>query len=785
MREQRYKNENFTQSPDGNKQRYFLLTIVIILALLAILLKTTILQIRGRQWDPVSLTSGEGGRMTVKGPRGDIVDQDGRTLAYSLESNHLYLAPTSVSDRELNKELLAIAQLLRDYGVEALPDLEEYFDLSQESKDSEEENDLHFVFKKELDEIARWQQDKNLFNLSPETSTLAPRYKVKLKPQNFYDYLLYDLFAIEDKAAGGNLYYTQREAWDIMRLRYLIFVNNWTYQQGEPVKLAENIPEKLKNILSEQKTVYPGVLIKQESERRYTEDSRFFSHILGYVGKISPYEYENLKAEGYGINDITGKAGVEFTAERYLQGKPGSKAYGTWYKKEGEWQYLQGEGGIPASPGASLRLTQSLDVQKVLYASLYDIVQTVREKEIGSATSASAVMMDIKNGRVLAMGSIPSFQPNDFIAPPEDTEARERAVRDLQDTKHKPMQNRCISEIYAPGSTFKGITGQTGILEGVINRVNNRYECKGKETIGYKNWVCYGEPIYGHGMISLEEALGYSCNLYFFKLGLDTGIEAISRHCKELGLGEYSEIDLPGEAKGIRPSPEVKSQTRLTPSDQEWYPADTCQTSIGQFDNAYTLLQMVRAIGGTVSNKLVTPHVIYEIKGADGTIMRPEQVRVKDLGMPAEAVDMVREAMGQQKYYEIFNNTNRNFVDYPVNVGAKTGTAEFGYNEDFANAVFICYAPVEDPEVAICCFVEKGGKGDISSNIARDLLDAYFGFEPRPEIKTRLAELETDPEKFLLIDERADWKPEDEEKDKDENKKEDIEETEDNPEDTD
>lgn len=746
------RNKRFTLN------RYSLIAMAVIVALVAIFIRTTNIQLEGRKQVPVSFSEGKGSRMTIQAPRGDIVDRNGKTLAYSESRDQLYLANAGLNDLELNRQLLEIDKLLEAHGVEAERDLLEYFDLSSGSKESFPDGDLVFVFKKDLDEIAAWQQNRDLFNLSPEHANVNNRYKVKLDPEQFFDYLLYDLFNIENRQSGGNTYYTRAEAWKIMTLRYQIYKNNWTFLQGEPILIADNIPENIRDLAIEQKAKFPGLLTKTTHTRRYTDDSRYFSHVLGYVGSISASEYENLRDFGYQLNDITGKGGVEYTAERYLHGENGSMPYGTWYRDQDGYHYVEGGGELEAKPGATVRLAQDTYIQKVLYASLYDTIMNVRERELGAGDSASAVMLDIKTGQVLAMGSIPSFQPSDFLEVSRDTEAAERAVNDLLDTKHKPLQNRAISEIYAPGSTFKAFTSLTGVMEKVIDEESNRYECRGKENIGYKNWVCYGEPDRGHGWISLSEALVYSCNLYFFKLGLDIGIDALSDYAEQLGLGEYTGIDLPGEARGIRPSPELKAQTRLTPGDQEWYPADTCQTSIGQFDNAYTILQLARATAGTVSNKLVTPHAIIDIHDADGLLIRPEQISIKNLGFDQEAIDMVSAGMAQLKYYGKSTFTNRNFVDYPINVGAKTGTAEVGYNENLlTNAVFICYAPVEDPEVAIACIVEGGGLGDISSNIARDLLDAYYGFEHRPELIERLDELEVDPEEFLLIHERAQW----------------------------
>lgn len=729
--------------------RFLLIAVLIIFACLIIFIRTGSLQLGGQEWENVELTRGVGSDMTIQAPRGDIVDSKGRPLAYTESSDSLYLAYSAMKNKELNKLLLDISELLNQYGIKPVSRLDNYFGFSEFASGDNAER--KFVFKKDLDVISAWQQNKDLFNLLPSDSRKSARYKVKLDPADFYDYLLYDAFDIEDRRAKGNLFYSKEEAWQIMRLRYQILENNWTFVQGEPVKLAENIPADLKAKFIEQNQYYKGAVIKPESRRRYTDESRYFSHIIGYVGAISNAEYEGLKSFGYGLNDITGKGGVEYTAERYLHGKNGKVPYGSWIAgDEGKDSYEEGAQGLQPVPGATVQLAQDIETQKILYASLYDTVEYARQKKLGKGSSAAAVMLDLKTGKVLAMGSIPSFMPVDFMSAAYDPKAEERVVNDLKDNENKPMQNRCISEIYAPGSTFKPFSAAAAIMTGVITPEKNRYECKGKENIGYKNWVCFGEPIHGHGFINLTEGLVYSCNLYFFKMALDTGIEAISTWAKNFGLGEYSGIDLPGEAKGIRPSPELKAQTRMTAEDQEWYPADTCQTSIGQFDNAYTLIQLVRAVGAVCSNRLVTPHVIHEIRSADGTLIRPEQVDVRNAGLNETCLKMIRDGMRELKYYVKSNHTNRNFADYPVDVSAKTGTAEVGYGDDlWTNALFVCFAPTDNPEVAIACIVEQGGKGDVSSNIARDLLDAYYGFEPREAIQKRLKEMDEDPYRFF------------------------------------
>lgn len=743
-------------TPQTQSLRYRLLAAILVLALLLILLRTLSFQLRSQPWDQVGLSSGESRTMQIRAPRGDILDAEGRTLACSVWQDALYLASTGLDDVALNAELLDIATVLEGEGIRPQSKLEDYFAPSRASFSAAPDGPYTYVFKKEMSRIRAWQEDENLFALAAADEGLAARYTVRETPEDFYDYLLYEKFAIERRDAGGNRRYSEREAWEIMRLRYQLLEFNWTFQRGEPVKLADQLSESLKSLFLEQNLRFRGALIKRESSRRYTEDSRYFSHVLGYVGAISAGEYASLKNFGYQLNDITGKAGVEYSAERYLHGQNGTLSYGSWQADaDGEDRYLNGEALAQAKAGDQVRLSLRLEYQKVLYASLYDTIRYVRERDLGNGSSAAAVMLDLHTGRILAMGSVPSYISMDFANAAFDPMAAARSQNALSDTEHKPMQNRTISEIYAPASTFKTITATAALENQVIDQEENSYWCKGKENIGFKDWVCYSQPEHGHGYISLSEALMYSCNLYFFKLGLDTGIEAISAMARKLGLGEYTGIDLPGEAKGIRPSPEVKAATRSLASDQEWYPADTCQTAIGQFDNAYTMLQLVRAIGGIASNKLFSPHVILDIRADDGSLVRGEEIHYEDLGLADLTRKMVRDGMNQLKYYSMSNHTMSNFSVYPVEVAAKTGTAEVGLANDKINATFVCFAPSDgsEPDVAVACIVESGGKGDINSNIARDLLDVYYGFAPRPEISKLLTELEADPDRFFLLDE--------------------------------
>lgn len=711
--------------------RYAIIGIFIIIMLLIILVRTSILQLSSTQVNQIPETVGNRAQMTVQAPRGDIVDINGETLAYSITRPMLYLSNAGLSNRALNEMLLELSELMINNGVTLPDNLTQYFDLSLESKNNPSNNNMEFVFKKDISEIERWQQNNDLFGLKLEEDTNDPTQRVKTNPNDFYQYLLYDKFQIEDIKAAGDTIYTMEEAFKIMQLRYLILENNWQFLQGEAISIGGPVNQTIVNTINEQNQKYAGVLIADTSQRQYTEDSLLFSHVLGYIGNISEQEYQQLKNLSYNFNDVVGKSGVELYAERYLHGVPGSIPYGYWQRNtDNELEYVKGGGGISPQVGNKVRLTLNRSMQETTLQALSNNIERIKEKQDVKPNASSAVMMNVKTGAIISMASVPYYNPQDFSLAQYDDAAEERVREYFSDNEAKPMLNRAISEIYAPASTFKTISSIAAIENGVITPEDQVYLCNGTEEIGYRVWQCYSRPEDGHGALTLHDAMVTSCNLYFFKMGLDTGIEALSETYKKFGMGEYTNIDLPGEVKGIRPSPELKRQTQALPEDQIWFPADTAQSTIGQSFNAYTLVQLARGIGGVATGQLVQPHVIKEISNENGEIIKPEVIDVKDLNISETAISMVRDAM-EGLARNPGSRTYEAFHDFPVSVAMKTGTAEVqnSSSENIQiNAMFVCYAPADDPEVVFAGVVENADIESGLPDVARQMLDEYFGF---------------------------------------------------------
>lgn len=718
--------------------RTALVLAVIVLSLFAILIRTSVLMLGDSHASTVSLTSGNVTQISLAAPRGDIVAADGTVIATSEKSTTLWLVQPDLSTTQLNQQLLGISNLLAEHEISSESSLGSYFGPPETDNGSQSE-EISFVFKQSADKILRWQQNKDLFNMVLPEDARTRRQRSRLvqeDPNEFFNWLLYDYFEIEDRDAGSSRLYSDREAYQIMELRYLILENNWLWTQRNPIRLARNVNDNVVAEIEGQNQRYLGVLSTDEWNRVYTPYASIMPHVLGYVGRINSNQYDVLSSQGYGSSDIIGQTGVESSAERYLRGKNGIRTFDKWTGENEESYYYPGSYGVMPESGNKAVLTIRSDLQQVAQEALQKNINDLRAGVLSGtkyeAPEGAVVVFNVKTGAILAMVSLPDFEPIDFLMQSIDPGAAARVQGYLQDNEGKPLLNRAIGENYAPGSTFKVVTGIAGLESGTITPADNHYTCLGHEEIAQLWWRCFSSPVYGHGNIPLTKALTESCNLYFFKMGIDTGIDNISAWAKKLGYGEISGIDLPGETSGIRPSRELKSLLRTEPADKQWFPADTAQTSIGQFDNSYTALQMVRGLAGIVSGTLQTPHVTADIIAEDGSIVREEQIISEDLGLAQSHINLIRQGM-YDSTQRSSGYTSQFFRDFPVKVGVKTGTAEEGVSGSNyrINSVFTAFAPVDDPEIAIAHVVRDASYGDLSAEISYRIMCEYFGVEPK------------------------------------------------------
>ena len=711
--------------------RFFDLGLIFTVFGVIIFFMTTALQFSDYQ-NTISVASkGVPRQITVNAPRGDIYDRNGILLASSTSYNVIYIADADLSDEDLNKECLELSYLFDEYNCTTVSALDEYM-LVHPGEHST------YEFVKEEDDIKLWQTDANLFALEDFVQGIIVTYSdkyVKTDPEVFFLYLR-RLFKVDTS-------YSVEEAYRIIKMRYQIFKDNWMFQKGNPVQIASDCPDDLIALLNEQNYHYVGIVTGKEYARTYSPWALYSCHVLGYVGQISQESYAQLQDFGYTSNDMVGKSGVEAQMERYLHGNSGTSAYNIWTPEETDGAFFPSQYGTPAVPGATVNLTIDSKLQEVGTTALKDYIaeasKAAARKGYKSASSGAFVMMDVNTGAVLAMGSYPNYDPNDFIlANYNDPQAMEQVKYYLGIDEYEeitaqdlPLWNRAIMSMYAPGSTFKPITALAALEENVITPKHNSIECESPIDIGGWIFKCLEYPYSGHGILSLDSAMATSCNIYFMKLGVETGIDYISRMALKFGLGVKTGIDIPGEISGVVASRETKRLLHESEYDRTWFPANTAQSSIGQFDNCFTILQLCRYTSGVATNKLVTPYVIDNVVAADGSILYKGGGEAVDIGIKDENIKAVRKAMrcvvtGTSSWA---STAQRQFRDFPVEVVCKTGTAETGYEEkrkEYSNGLFICYAPKDDPQVAIALVVEKGEWGSYTIVIAKKLLAAYF-----------------------------------------------------------
>lgn len=448
-----------------------------------------------------------------------------------------------------------------------------------------------------------------------------------------------------------------------------------------------------------------GVEINTVTYREY--HTKYAAHLLGYIGPIYAEEADHYKELGYSMNSYVGKDGVEQAFEEYLHGENGSKTV-----------TIDEDGNIidevineAAQPGSNVYLTIDIDMQEVAERSLENCILNLRsqdEDESGSdARGGSVVVMDIDSFDILACVSYPTY----------DIETFNQNFTELSQDEYSPLLNRALQAAYAPGSTYKMVTAAAAIDYGVISP-DETIECTGV----YRRWDDY-QPVCNyftntgmvHGNLDVMHAIAMSCNIYFYEVGYRVGLRAQMDTAASFGLGQSTGVEL-GETVGTLAGDE---------SRYEWYAADSASGAIGQSGNAFTPLQMCTyactlANGGTRYNASLLSRVVssdykFEYETAAKTVLSTAK-------MSSTAHTAIIEGM---KLTSSEGTGATVFGNYDVEVCSKTGTVTHGgLGSDHAS--FLCFAPADDPQIAVFVYVENGGRGGTIGVVARDILDYYF-----------------------------------------------------------
>lgn len=500
-------------------------------------------------------------------------------------------------------------------------------------------------------------------------------------------------------------------------LRYCVGMDNYV--------LAKDVSADL--LAAAMELGIPGVSADAVTVREY--NTKYAAHILGFIGPIYAEELEKYTALGYSMDALVGKDGLERAFEEYLHGENGKKV--TVIDEDGnilESYYSK----VPVA-GNNVSLTIDIALQAAAEEALEQTILDLRENGVGlkkegkDAVGGAVTAVEIKTGDVLVSASYPSYDITTF----------NKYYNELLAAEGNPLKNRALTESYNPGSIYKMVTSIAAMDEDKAScwreitdlGVYTYYADQGY-TCNCHIWTSQGTT---HGTINLMEALSCSCNYYFYEVGREAGISAIDKVAAGLGLGEKTGVEV-YEASGRRANPETRALLYAGTDSAYWYGADTLQASIGQSDNAFTPLQMAvycatLANGGT----RMTATFLNQVTSWDSSklVYRHEPLVASQYPISQNALTAVRDGMILAAKD---GTANTYFHDYPISVAAKTGTAQHG-GEGSDNASFICYAPAEDPQIAIAVYVEKGAQGGNLGQIAKAILDAYFaGTETMPEL---------------------------------------------------
>jgi penicillin-binding protein 2 len=632
----------------------------------------------------------------ITAPRGEIYDRNGVILATNKLSYDVELYKVRVSTKEQNDGILRLVEILNENSDKVYSTFPVNDDL----------NGFNF---ENTEEEQKWKKEMKL-DSTLTFDQVIDKYIEKYELQDYSDNRLNQIKMIE--------------------IKYEANLNG--YSLFNSATIAKDISQKSVAKIGEEKYKIYGISIVSVP-KRYYPNGNLLSHTIGYVSKISSTEYEKEKEEGYSVNSVIGKAGIEQSFEKYLRGKDGviKEETDTLGNVSSQTETTE------AKSGDNVTLTIDYRLQKVAEESLLNTINglqngTLVGKKFSDANAGAVVVLDVDSGEVLASASYPTYDINSLIGgiSLKDWNA-------LQNNSLHPMLNRVASGTYSPGSTFKMLVGMAGLMNGKIT-VDEKYYDPGIYPYGYhpKCWL-YTDRHMTHGWINIEGAIKGSCNCYFYEVGRRIGISEIVKYAKLFGLGQKTGIELSGEVAGTIAGADDKSEDGLK---SPWYLGDTLSAAIGQSGSSYTPIQLANYIatianGGKLNKVSLIKSVDNEVAGtseslADINKYISEYTGVnfeeKDLNINSEYIDAIKKGMlsvtsetGGTSYI-VFKNSD-------IQVAGKTGTAQVPNGNN--NGIFVGFAPYDNPKIAVVAVIEHGGEGTYTANVVKPIMEEYFNID--------------------------------------------------------
>ncbi len=621
----------------------------------------------------------------VNSVRGDILDRYGRTLVTNEISYNVELDTDAMGDNR-NAILRQLLDICRTQGVtwtDGLP--------ITQSAPWTFTTDTPYAYQTQNGDGESVTRLTTLGSLAQECKWVDSAEKAKLTSGELLAKMCETFGLIEEGKAPTQ---ADREMAGVLYELYLrlyeINNNNYVFARGVDITFISMVKE---NALD-------GVRIQTVTSRRY--ETNYAAHVLGYTGAITQSTKERYQELGYPMNATVGVAGVELAFEESLHGVSGTRVM----ELDNNGNIVSQQWQKEPEPGDNAVLT--LDI--ALQSTTEDLLAQYAAAQDESGPMAAAVV-DMTGG-VLALASYPTFDLSTFR---ENFDA-------LAADENEPLNNRATQGLYAPGSTFKMLTAVAALSEGKIT-TTERIECTGIyrhfSDVNSQPHCWIWDSVRGvHGLDDVTHAITDSCNIFFYEAGLRTGIANLRKYAQQFGLGEYTGIEI-SEYKGWVAGPETSAHF-----NQQWYDGSTMSASIGQENNQFTPLQLANYVATLVNGgNHYACHLLKEFKSSDYSqvtqVYEPELLHTIDIG--EKELDAVLQGM-----YNLSETASisRYFSSLPVKVGCKTGTAQVATKT--ANAVFVCYAPYDDPQVALCLVAEQGASGGNLAELAAGILAQYF-----------------------------------------------------------
>ena len=621
---------------------------------------------------------------TVEASRGVITDRSGREMVSSRSSYNLTFDSSALDEGEdENEAILRLIQLCQDQGVSWVDNLP----ITKTAPFSYTFTSLTELSDTQRNRFTTFLRDQ--LEVIPEDATAEDITVDYLSSRGLSAHALVERMRQEYKVP---VTFSLNEARSVIGVRYELSIRE--LMNTTAYAMVEDIDTEMISLLNDGD--YAGAKITASSVREY--NTTYAAHILGTVTPIYKEEYDALKEQGYNGNDRIGRSGVEAAFEQYLRGTDGKRIVSTNADGKITGEYYE----KAPQPGNTVELTIDLSLQQAVEQALAEAVADMNAEDGDETRGAGAAVIQVGTGEVLALASYPTYDPAAYT----------RDYNTLLNDPATPLVNRATQGTYVPASTLKPLVA-VAALESGVTTTSEKIKDTGK-------WYYPGDPNSwlwcwnhsGHGWVNATTAITNSCNYYFATMGYRMGMDTLREYLTAFGLGQSTGIEIGDKAGTLPENPPGENQA-------PW-------AAFGQGNQLYTPLQLANYVATLVSGgKHCEPHLLKAIKSYDNT----EILAVGD-STPTNVVEMKDSTLqavkeGMLGYTQPGGQVYSYFKDCVVTAGAKTGTAQLGGGTT-NNGVFVCFAPYDDPQIAVSIVIEHGNAGAALASTAVKILNAYF-----------------------------------------------------------